>query len=163
MSTFRANRKKAFGFTFIELLVIIGITVAMASISIPMFNTLQMSSQLNESVSLIMQEVRLARDYSMSGLNNSSFGVFFELNQPSSNDRIIFYQGDSYSLRNADYDRQYIMNSNISLITELSDNEIHFSRGLAEPSSVGNIVVSHGLTNETRTIKINLWGIATKE
>ncbi len=145
------------GFTVIELLVVIGIAVVLAAAAAPLYGNLQVSVQLNENISQIIQTTRSARENSFSRLNNSSHGVYFEIN-PSGNDRFILYQGDSYAARDASHDRAVILDPSLSLSTTLSGNEVNFSKGLAVPNATGTVTISHDVKG-SRTMAVNRLGM----
>jgi prepilin-type N-terminal cleavage/methylation domain-containing protein len=65
------------GFTLIELLIVIAITIILAGVSFPIYGNLQVGARLNESSSLLVQSLRIARERSVSGYNNSDHGVYF--------------------------------------------------------------------------------------
>ena len=96
MAAFNQKKiKKNRGFSLLELLITLGLVMILASATIPIYGNFQGSTQINEATMQIIQTIRIARGNSVDGLNNSSFGVYFEIN-PSANDKCILYQGSSY-------------------------------------------------------------------
>ena len=87
------------GFTLIELLVVIALIVILIGASIPIYTSLQVSAQLNESVDQIMQTMRLARTRAVERFNDAPHGIFFEINQGGAA-RYTLFQGSSYASRN---------------------------------------------------------------
>lgn len=144
-------------FTLIELLVVIAIMVIVIAAGVSLYGNLQVTSQLNENTSQIIQTIRTARQRSVSRVNNSSHGIYFEIN-PSNNDQYILYQGSSYSMRDSSYDLTVTLGSPLHIATTLNGNEVNFSRSLGTPNTTGNIVLSHDTTG-ARTISINSFGI----
>ena len=63
------------GFTIIELLIAIGITVVLVAAASPIYGNLQVSTQLNESSAQITQDLRLAREQSRAGVNGAAHGI----------------------------------------------------------------------------------------
>ena len=69
------------GFTFIELLIVIAIVLVLVVASAPIYGNLQVSAQLNESTSLIIQTLRTAKARSIAGINNDIHGVSFQIDK----------------------------------------------------------------------------------
>lgn len=152
--------KKITGFTLIELLIVISVLIILTTVSIPIYGNLQVSSQINENSSQIIQTLRIAKERSMAGLNNQQHGVQLQT------DKYILYQGSSYSLRDDDYDREIIFDDVLSLFLNLNGsgelNDINFSMGLGMPNKTGVIDLIHSV-NGTRIIVINEMGIIKEE
>ena len=140
------------GFTIVELLIVIAITIIVAVVTIPVYGNLQASSQLNETSSQLIQIIRMAQLRSMSRLNNNRHGVKIEP------DSFVIYQGDSYATRNIAYDLVTNLDDILSLSSNLTGDEINFSLGLGKPNSFGTITLTHGLKN-TKQIVINSLGL----
>lgn len=154
------------GFTIIELLVVIGISVILAAAVAPLYNGLQVSSQLNDNTSLIIQALRLARERSVSGYNNSRHGVYFD-NNPGGVSSYILYQGDSYAARQSSYDRRNVFDqaltvSSTGLILNGTDIDINFSRGIGTPNNTGTLRLIHDVTGG-RNIILNAIGKIEEE
>ncbi len=139
------------GFTLIEVLIVIGIIIILSATTLPLYSNLQISSQLNDGNLLIIQTLRTAREKSLVGYNDSSYGVKFLSNS------FILYQGSSYATRNSFYDRITELSPVLSISTTLTNDEINFSKGLGEPNNIGTIILSHNSGGE-REIFINSLG-----
>jgi prepilin-type N-terminal cleavage/methylation domain-containing protein len=145
------------GFTLIEILIVMGITLILVTAAVPIYGNLQVSAQLNENTSQIVQTARIARERSAARFHNASHGVYFEINA-GARDRFILYQGDSYAGRDNTYDRAVTLDNALSLSTTLAGNEVNFSKGLGVPNSVGIITLTHDVTG-SRVMSINNFGI----
>jgi len=147
-------------FTLVELLVVIGITIVLAAASIPIYGNLQVSAQLNDNSSQIIQFLRTAQQESMARYNNAAHGVKFQA------DRYILYQGSIYTLRDSDYDREVILDSSMELSWTLfgtgQSDEVNFSKGLGAPDMIGTITLTHDVQG-TRTISVNSYGKAEED
>ncbi len=152
------GRRRRTGFTIVELLIVIGIIAVLAAAASPIYGNLQISAQLNENISQIIQTTRIAREYSVARLNNASHGVYFEINA-GADDRFILYQGDSYAARDADYDRAVSLDSALSLSAAIAGNEVNFSKGLGLPNATGTVAVTHD-TKGSRIMLVNDFGMA---
>jgi len=139
------------GFTLIELLIVIGITLVLAGAVSPIYGNLQVSAQLNEESSQIVQAIRLAKEKSSARVNNSQYGVYFQANSYT------LYQGSAYALRNSSYDRVTTLSDSVTITSTLTGNEINFSKGLGEPSNTGTVTITHSVSG-SRVIDINSLG-----
>lgn len=155
-------KKNGAGFTLIELLIVIGIMFVLLSASVPIYGSLQLKSQLNETSAQLVQNLRWARESSVSRYNNSTYGVFFDLiDNPNS---YTIYQGGSYVSRDVSFDRLNILDGvifiqNLSLVTTTENNiDINFSGGLGKPNNVGSFSLIHSVNNNSYTISINSLG-----
>ena len=137
------------GFTLIELLIVIAITLILVAATIPIYGSLQVSSQINDVSAEIIQTIRTAKTASVARYNNESHGVRIF------SDRYVLYQGSSYALRDANYDREIVLDASMTL-SGLS--EINFSKGLGFPDVTGTINIVHSVTG-ARIISINSYGL----
>jgi len=96
--------KNSKGFTLYELIVVLAITSIIVAAAVPVYGNFQGKLQLLDSSADIVQILRTARGQSLVGYNDSAHGVYFVINN-SGVDSFIFYQGDSYTARNQDYDQ----------------------------------------------------------
>jgi len=144
------------GFTIIELLLVVGITLLIAATAAPIYGNLQVSSQLDENTNQVVQSIRIARERSVSGLNNSRHGVRLE------SDKYILYQGSSYALRDSSYDREVVLSDALLIFSTLTNSEVNFSKGAGIPNNTGTTTLRHRLGDE-RQIIINIFGLIEQE
>jgi len=147
------------GFTYVELLIVIGIFAVLAAAAAPLSSNWLAVSRINAGADDIVQAIRSARAKSVSGLYDSAHGVFFDL----SGHKMILYQGESYAARDSDYDRETVISGGLDISTDLSGNEINFSRGLGEVSSTGHINISGEASGRTIDLVINRLGAVYKD
>lgn len=144
------------GFTLVELLIVIAVTLALAATAMPLYGRLQSARQLDAEMTLIIQNLRLARGRSVAGINNSVHGVEFASN------RYILYQGSSYAARDEDFDQVFVLDSSLTISSNLASNEVDFSKGIGLPDNTGSITISHGVTG-SRVISVNSLGKVEKD
>ena len=144
------------GITFLELLLVIAIIVVLAAAATPIYSNFQPQSQLNGSVSQIVQSLRTGVEFSKARYNNAGHGLYLEINP--GNDRVILYQGDSYATRDSSYDRIITMDPPITLSSSLPGNEVNFTKGTGYPNNTGTIVIAHSAAG-SRSITINAYGV----
>ena len=150
------------GFTLIELLIVIGIFIIIASVSIPLYSNWQPDSQTDSALAGVIETLRLAKNRSESGLNNSPHGVYFFINE-SGNDSYVLYQGADYASRDADFDKEIELDNSLSLNMALDGANINFSQGLGEPGATGTVSIINNNTNENKTISINVLGVVDSD
>ncbi len=154
------------GFTLVELLIVISISLILAVSAVPIYGNLQVSAQLNESSAQAIQAIRNAREMSSSRHNGAQHGVYFDINE-NSKDKFILYQGSSYASRDADYDIETELDKalvvvNTSFDLTGTDIDINFSKGLAEPGNIGVLAFNH-LVEGVRFIVVNEIGMVELE
>ena len=144
------------GVTLIELLIAIAIMTLMSAAAIPIYGNLQVSSQINENTTLIVQTIRTARQNSVSRVNDSGHGVMFFTNS------FVMYQGTDYATRQAAYDRLIPLDSALTLSSTLTGDEVNFSKSTGVPVEAGAVTITHDL-GDTKTIQINKFGAIEEE
>jgi prepilin-type N-terminal cleavage/methylation domain-containing protein len=142
------------GFTLVEILITVSITIILAAAAFPVYGSLQVSAQLNENSSQIIQALRTAKQRSLAGYNNSEHGVKFVANS------YVLFQGSSYAVRQSTYDRSVTLDSPLGLFWSFGGgvDEINFSKGVGVPNTTGTITLVHDVSG-TRTISINSLGM----
>lgn len=153
------------GFTLIEILLVISVTLVLAVPSYSLFNNLHKSAQLNESANQIIQTLRIARERSVAQLNNSPHGVYFFI--AASPSKYVLYQGETFNSRNIAFDREYYLDNPLKLSTSnlilIGGNiDINFSQGRAAPSNIGSISIKQS-NGSSRTISINSAGLIQED
>jgi len=145
------NPKSKKGFTLVELLVVIAITIILAGAAVPIYGGLQVSGQLNETNSQIVQTLRIARQRSISRVNDATHGVYFEID-PIGDDSYTLYQGSSYATRMVGYDQVFAIDNPLSfsttdfILTGSQDVDINFSKGFGEPDNTGTMTLTHSVS-----------------
>lgn len=144
------------GFTLIELLIVISIMLIVAVVAIPIYGKLQVSTQLNENTTHVIQMTRNARQQSVVRYNASPHGVFFEINAEDK-DRVILFQGASYATRDSQYDREFVLEKAITLSTTLDQTQVTFSQGLGKAIHTGTVTLTHDVAG-ARSVSVNAFG-----
>ena len=138
------------GFTLTETLLTLAIVSILIVTAVPIFGNLQVNNQLTEAQDRLRQTFRLAQTRSIAGLNNSSHGVYIDINIGAP-DNVILYQGDSYATRDTDYDRVEEISEVMFLSTSILGNDINFTRPTGKPSATGTITISHTVSGVSTT------------
>lgn len=145
--------RKGEGFTLIELALVLGIFAAVAVLSMPFLQSFQVSSDLYSYVNDLNATLRRAQQQAVNGLNNSSWGVYFD----SSGKKIILFKGESYTTRDQPYDQETSY-PEIFNISPSFGNEIYFSLYSGQPS-VSGLVTMTGPNNGIKTISVSDFGL----
>lgn len=146
------------GFTLVELLMMIAITLILVMVAVPIYGNLQVKSQLNETTRQIIQTLRIAKENSVARVNNTNHGVYFATSSYT------LYQGDSFIGRDSDYDREENLSNVLTLTWDLlgSEQEINFSMGLGGPNATGTISLLHSMQG-TSTVSVGEYGLIEKQ
>ena len=134
------------------------IIIVLAGAVSPFYVGWKNAVELDSAASQLKQDLRLARARSLAGCNNSSHGVYLDIN-PGEKDKIIVYQGNSYAAREANFDKEYVLDASLSLDTAIIGNEINFLQGLGAPSRTGEVSITNERTEETAVSAINSFGL----
>ncbi len=149
------------GFTLIEVLLVIGVTLLLASAAIvPVYGNLQSLAQVTEASAQITQTFRLAYGRAVAGVNDSKHGVYLDINAGGA-DSVTLYQGDSYVLRDVSYDRTIQLEETLTLSSTLG-TDINFVKGTGAASATGTITFAHEITGGG-IISINGFGVVREE
>ena len=156
---YHGDSRSQVGFTLLELVLVVAIILLLATSSAPIYGIFFTSTQLNEASAMLVQDIRQAREYAVARVNNSEHGVFFEINSPG-NDRYVVFQGPSYALRTANFDRIVELEAAMFFETTLQDNEIVFSAGKGEPIDLteGSVTIMHSGQEASKVIDVNSLG-----
>lgn len=146
------------GFSLIEVLITISIAAVIASFSFPFYSAWQNSSSINNYKAQLIEILELAKLRSEAGLNNVSHGVYFDVLEDDA-DSFILFQGESYALRESQYDREFEMPGNIILSTNLLGDEMVFEKYTGSPGSTGVINLKEEVSSENHEILINQIGV----
>jgi type II secretory pathway pseudopilin PulG len=95
---FQKNRS---GFTLIEVMLVIGLTIAVAAVALPSPARFVFSRQAAVVADELAGSFRKAQGYAMSGKGGPAWGVAIR------DGRIVLFQGGSYASRDASYDETY--------------------------------------------------------
>jgi len=120
------------GFTVIEIIIVVGIVAVIgASISAGTVQILAQSYFTN-SVERITHTLRTAQIYSVSGREDSSWGVHYEP------DKLVLFKGTDYASRNPSFDVETPIPDSVE-VTGWSD--VYFDRLRGLPSATPTILI----------------------
>lgn len=134
------------GFTLVELLVVISVTVIIAALTIPVGINFYKTQLLDETTSDILSTLRRARSQSIFQKNDSSFGVKFLSGS------YVLFQGVTYAARVQDEDESFSLSIGISIS---GIDEVVFSK-LSGTTTAGTLTITSD--NDNQNISINVQG-----
>ena len=131
------------GFTLVEILLAIALLAFLTTIVAPVTLDFYRRQQLQTYTQEIVQALRRAQTSAMSIEGDSSFGVYF------SEDSYILFRGDSYTLRNVQYDEVFDMPKSIS-VSGLT--EAVFLKPEGNCLQEGQVIVANNIQQNVITI-----------
>jgi len=133
--------------------VVIAILAVIGALSVPFFQSYQVSSELFTLTDEVKRSLRLAQAQSLAGQNYDSWGIFYD----DLNKQYILFKGNDFSLRDSEYDLVFEYKEIFNISNDFSD-EIYFSAFIGLPSAEGTIVLT-SQNNQTQQIIINSLGV----
>ena len=144
-----------YGFTLIEILVVIGIMTVVFLFSSFIFANRQPLVQLDMASSEMLSVLRQAQNQSLARKASSSWGVYFdELNSSV----YIMYAGINYQNRDASHDLEFNMGEMISWFSDSTIGDMRFSSVSGFPVSTTTIMIKHDDFSDIKRIYINEMG-----
>lgn len=137
------TQSSAQGLTAIEVLTAIGIVAVIFSLGLILGIDFYRSYAMNSERDVLISSLMKARSRAANNINQSAHGVYLTA------DKIVIFQGSSYSGRNALYDQDIKLSESVS---KSGLNETVFQQLTAESSASGTIILS----NSQRTINISV-------
>lgn len=150
------DKQKNSGFTLIETMIVVSITIIIAAVVFPLYGGFQTSGQINDASSQIAQNLKIAKQKSVAGFNDSRHGVYF-YSDPVDNDYYVLYQGNTYPTRVSEYDIVITLEETITVSTDIVGNDISFYKGSGSPSTEGTITLN-GDAGKVKSITVNNLG-----
>lgn len=148
---------KTNGFSVVELLIVIAISLGIGSVAFFSYNTFSGYQTLEKQTDTAHSYIEKARLQALNSKNFSEYGIKF------SSSTITLFEGDVYSAV-ATSNIVYTLSSRITVNSiSLTGNatELYFKNVTGEPSATGTIVFK--LNNATSTKTIRLYGTGLSE
>lgn len=147
----RHNCPPPFGFTLMEILLVVALIGLLFGIATPMYISYQFRNDLDVSAITIAQTLRRAQLLSQAVDGDNNWGVRIQINN------IILFRGPSYAGRNTGFDELFDLYSSI---TPSGLQEIVFAKMTGLPQTTGTVILTSS-NNETRPITINSKGMVS--
>ena len=137
------------GFTIIELLLSVSIITIIAGISVPIYQSFQVRSDLDIAAVSTAQSLRRAQVLSQAVDGDTSWGIKIQ------SESIMVFKGESFATRDTTFDELFSVPTSI---TPSEVSEVVFTKFTGLPQTTGIITFTSN-ANETRTITINAKGM----
>lgn len=141
--------KNEFGFTLLEVLISVAVVTVLAGISIPIYRSLEVRSDLDFAVNVIVGSLRRAQVLAQAAANDSSWGVNI------SQGAVTLFSGSDFLSRDSEWDEVFVISDTIA---PSGLSQVTFGRFLGFPGVSGDVVLA-ALSGDTRTITISDRGI----
>ncbi len=142
------------GFTFIELLVVLGVLAVVTIVAAPFIASSISRNNLQTSAWTLIDDLRRAQAQSMAAHTNSAWGVHLQM------DRQVFFRGAVYNVSDPD-NIVTILPATITIFgftLNGGGSDVRFSKVRGDTSDYGTITLQDSSSNETITITINAAG-----
>lgn len=130
------------GFTFIELLIVVGIVAILSALAFTFFHGFLLASDLGNSLEEIINTLRSAQQKTIASEGGSSWGVYFSTS--TSPYQYILFKGSNYTSRDASKDEIHKLPSSviISGINLGGSSEVVFDQISGISLSQGSVVIT---------------------
>lgn len=134
-------RRKSFtGFTLIEFIVVIALSLLFAGLAIPALRIAQKGSELSDETLHMVAVLRLAQSRTVSSEQASKYGVFFDTS--TSPHRYVLFRGETYATRDAAADEVNVLPASVEIAgTTLPGAETVFQKVSGNASEAGSITL----------------------
>lgn len=157
---FTKNKKEVFGFTLIEILIVIAIFSIIFTFTVLSLRYFQKKSELNNTTEEIINSLRLAQNKTLASEGASSYGIYF--NDTTSPNQYILFKGTSFASRDPAFDETFKLSNNL-LIYQINlggGKDVVFKRIKGETDVSGNIIIGlSGDSSKTKNIYIEKSGM----
>lgn len=140
------------GLTIIELLIVIFIISTLGVMSVSFYSRFLTQNAVDNTTSQLVQSLRKAQTYSMTGKQNGTWGVRYT----TSPKKITLYLSG-----NSAFDESFTVNSNIT-ISGFTDISFIKTTGAPNPPIPALLNITIAGNNSSKTITINSQGVVSR-
>ena len=138
-----------YGFTLVEILLVIAIVSVVAAIGIPIYSNALARNDLSLATTQLKQTLFRAQTQARAGIHDAVWGVHVDT------DSFTLYQGDSWGTRDTVHDQAHLFPRTYDIT---GDTDIQFSRLLGQALSSYSITLSVPRANISSTLNISTSG-----
>jgi prepilin-type N-terminal cleavage/methylation domain-containing protein len=141
------------GFTFVELVLVVGIVAILAGSGVIFYGRFVTQNQVDTTADLLVQNIRKAQMYAMESRKSETvgWGVRYAAGSP-----LTLYLGATYATKVATWDENSSKGGNVTV----SAFEVNFTRLTGMPDGTESITISGMGT--TKTVTVNARGTVTR-
>lgn len=140
--------KTNLGVTFIELIMIVAFVSIIGATAIPIGSGFLVRNHLRNKTSELVSSLRTAQLNSLSGKENSQWGVNIESNS------MVLFKGSSFIGRDQSFDELFTIPASITI----TPVEVVFDKVTGNPNTAATITIQSN-ANDIRTVAINQVGV----
>jgi len=151
----KSQKLKVFGFTAIEILIVVAMLALMSAIILTGFVSYRHSQIVVKDTELVIEVLREARSLTLQSKNSSVYGVHFET--PS----VTIFTGATYSVSATD-NQVIALNSSDTILTPAlsgGGSAVVFKRLSGETDQDGTITISSPNSSTVKTVTIYSTGL----
>ena len=137
------KHKSKKGFTLIEVLLTMALVAIVAWLSSPFYGRFIFSQEVSVTHDELQGSFTKAQLYSMTGKNNSEWGVAVNDGQ------IILFQGNSFASRDQNFDEKFVIHSSVTIS---GMDEVVFARTTGGPDNQPMIAITGNGVTENITM-----------
>jgi prepilin-type N-terminal cleavage/methylation domain-containing protein len=126
---FKSRRKAKSGFTLIEVLIVLGLIAILSTMVVMYSVTFYGNTLLQEDSEYVLNALRKARSYAITGKEDSDWGVKFI----EAEDKYVVFKGNRYTERDTDYDLEFEIVSSY----QIDFDEVVFQKTTGTPQVFG--------------------------
>lgn len=136
------------GFSLAEVLLVVAMVGFLTGIGAPVYQTLQVSNELDVATNTLVQDLYRAQSASRNVSQDNSWGVAIN------GQTITLFRGASYASRNSAFDDNYTLPSSIAMT---GSTAIVYDKLTGWPQATGSFNLTGG--GKTRTVSVNARGM----
>jgi len=132
-------KKYNFGFSLVELIVVIAILFALGAVAIATFFLLQKNVDLNDNTEEVISILKVAQSQTLASQGDSQYGVYFD-NAVWPN-RYVLFKGADFASRDVSSDKVYLLPDTVEFydVNLNGGSEIIFNKLIGSTDNWGNI------------------------
>lgn len=148
---------KSRGFSLFELILVFGLIIIVGATSAPALLQFLNRSYFTDGVDKFVRTLRTAQIYSVSGKNDSPWGVHYESGPPAQAGKLVIFKGTNYSTRDSSFD---VVSTIPSAVSVAGWSDVYFDQLRGLPSTTLSLVIS--VSNRTGAISLNSEGMVDR-
>ncbi len=132
------------GFTLIEVLLVMALTVIIGSFAMRFFSSFMLDNQVVHTSQLLQSALGLARSNAQTNLQDSAWGVRYQSQQ------LIVFKGSSFAARDANFDQSFTLPDPVSIAGTAS--EVVFAQYTGIPDTAVTITLQNAGVQQQVTV-----------
>ncbi len=152
------NTKYSFGFTIVELLLIIAVITVLGGFGIANYSSFRNSKVLEEQVDVVVADIRETASRARSQESDNQWGIHFDNPAGNNNDYYQIWYGASYAGGTITERVNLSPGLNFTDPASAASEDVIFSKATGLPTASATIVIQSSATSASGTIQISTQG-----